>query len=244
MEELISQLSASACDPHAESPYSYPACRAPLPIGLQIAELQKFWPLNPQPALRYMREMYGKKSRMLRGLAEGPFAVVRPGAISNTYNGALSAVMSALHRSREGRILNHWGGSVHRINLGADTAHAFAAIESQQKDSDILIVPAQLGLLRAGISLEMILNGDYHLHGSEFMLDPLAGLCAILTHSHRFAREEDLGMDFAGAICDPSGNGAWDHVPSVKFVGNCLVLSTGHLGQTDESFGISTGFTV
>ena len=127
--------------------------RNPIEISTQIDILRSRWPsLNPDPALRYMREIY--QTLQLPDWVEGPFALIRPGFFSNIYGEELEEVLKAMAKSSDD-FRNYRKGQLgpKYLRQSERTLSKLRTLMERQPGSDILISVAQFGIRHHGRSV-------------------------------------------------------------------------------------------
>jgi hypothetical protein len=113
--------------------------------------------------------------------------------------------------------------------------------EFERKQSgDILIIPAQLGMLHRGKSIrrarETFANNEYGL-GSF-------AVCSIaLTHPEHFVQSDELDTDCAGDEFSPGGDGTFSEAPNLLF-DDKFSFNTRNVSEVRRHFGSASGFIV
>lgn len=176
----------------------------PVAITDQVDVLRSIWPsLNPDPALRFMREVYPRLKFPGQERAEGPYALICPGFFSDQYGEEVAEVLRAL---AEGRI-NGWNdfeGTFDLKNLrqGGFPHALLRALAEQQPESDILICATNPGVLFPEIvrthfdgpmhgALELVADGDCIMGAKEFGT-------VLLTNPNRLQRYRRICINCLG----------------------------------------------
>lgn len=196
----------------------------------QVDILRSYWPqLNPDPALRYIRDVYEK--RKLPEWVEGLFVYIRSGFFSNRCDEELVEVLHAVTKSLGGKFYNFLS-SEDQIDLQHPYARYLRQSKphrarlrislNRQKKSDLLIIPAQFGIRYKGRSVEEVSES---LLRDEDGIGVKDGATMLLTHPNRLQCNEDLSVDLLGDEVSPRGKcGPFSHVPFFSFCPNRNML--------------------
>lgn len=223
------------------SDYGYSKYKFPKSLNKQIRLLKKFFPsLGNNPTV-------GKFEGFLPNVFEGWFAIpniwrsepVLPGS----YHEQVIGLFELLKKSRgELRFLNY-------NSLGEKNAmfslkeldyskNALQELSKDQKDPDILVIPAQFGLQHKGRSLRRAY--EVMLDKGQFPLGLFAGGVMLLTHPGRLQDIEDLEVACAGdEFYDPNLK---DLVFSFRFNNGGILLSLQWTGIVCVYSGSISGF--
>jgi hypothetical protein len=134
--------------------------------------------------------------------AEGWFAIPRWEKIAPTYNEAVQKVIDLIKWNRNGNLLgfreNQLGPEY--LRQSQRSIKAFQKLGNRQKGYDILVVPAQSGILHRGQSVR---EARKSFTANEFGLGVFAVGIILLTHSKRFKEYSylyyyNLGIECAG----------------------------------------------
>jgi len=145
--------------------------------------------------------------------AEGWFAIPRWEIIGNTYGEAVDKVLTKTREIHDGKFFNFRdseGGTKITLPFDPDrlrrhplTAEMLQRLGDQQKGYDILVVPAQLGLLHSGRSIQ---QAHKSFAANEFGLGTFEAGIILLTHPERLSHR-GLWVDCAGdefSHCGPA----------------------------------------
>lgn len=214
----------------------------PVEITDQVDILRSHWPsLNPGAALHYYRKVY--PTIQYPRWVEGPFALIRPGFFSDKYGEELEEVLKAIKKDRNGKFYNWREGQTgpQYLRQTAKAARAFQKLGDEQKDHDILVVPAQFGLRHRGRSVR---RARAIMNSSEFGLGAFAVGIMILTHPERLKHFDDLWIDCAGDEYSPAADGVFSNAPvfSLGFGFGRVSFFADWVGSTDECYGSASGF--
>ncbi|MFA4998812.1 MAG: hypothetical protein WC514_02220 [Candidatus Paceibacterota bacterium] len=239
----IRELSVSNqfADEEVRSSYSYlSGYKKPVPLEGQIDILRSYWPkLNPDPAIRYMSEMYPKLQ--LPGWIEGPFALIRPGFFSDIYGEELEEVLEALAKARGGKFYNYRQGQLgpKYLRQSSATVAMQKCIVEQQPGSDILIVPEQFGIRHRGRSVR---RAREVFVASEFGEGAKNVGTMLITNPIRLQHYDDLWIDCAGDEYAPGADGDFSYAPCFYFsVGQVRFVTHWFVSASDD-YGSASGF--
>jgi hypothetical protein len=181
----------------------YPPNYRVRPVEAQVTELRKMFP-TLGPCMEKLAR------RPLPEGAEAWFAIPRWQALAPTYNQAVMLMVEALASRRKfsNRILDHMDAPYLRQSERTKLAEKILA--EQQPDNDFLVIAAQAGLLRRGLSAR---RARVVMAGNEFGLGAFALGCILLTHPERLSNLETLMIDCSGDEYSIRGDGAFDRVP-------------------------------
>jgi hypothetical protein len=121
----------------------------------------------------------------------------------------------------------------------AKTVKMFQKLGDEQKDHDILVVPAQFGLRHKGRSVR---RAREVFAANEFGLGAFAIGIMLLTHPERLNRHGDLWMDCAGDEFAPFADGDFSRSPVFEFIGGRLKFGTRDVSDASGSYGSVSGF--
>ncbi len=171
--------------------------------------------------------------------AEGWFAIPKWQTMAATYNEAVLAVLAMIASKRE--FYNYREGV-----LGADylrqharTAEMLQMLGDEQKDHDILVVPAQFGLRHRGRSVR---RAREVFTASEFGLGAFAVGIMLLTHPEREVEREQLHVDCAGDEYAPGAAGRFSEAPLFSFYDGRAEFNACRVDSADEHYGSASGF--
>lgn len=222
-----------------QSKYGYlSGYRKPISITDQIDILRSHWPtLNPDSALRFMREVYG--TLQFPEWIEGPFAIIRPGFFSDKYGEELEEIFKALVKDRKGKFQNYWEGQLglEYLQQTEPTLGKLAMLMEQQPGSDILITAAQFGIRHRGRSVRRACEV---LIGSEFGLGAKDNGTMILTNPIRIQHVDDLWIDCSGDRFSPEADGGFACAPCFGFSDGRLRFRVSGVAGAHDSYGSSS----
>jgi hypothetical protein len=228
------------------SSYAYPKeYKGPKSIADQIKALAAILNLDSTSALAFV-----EKLPSLPDGAEGWFAIPNLAALAKKqfskvtdpamqYCRSVQLIHEKIASSRS--FDNYREGQItpQQLRMSERTTYALNLIASDQKDGDILIIAAQLGLRHRGRSVR---RARVVFTSKEFGLDPLMVGAITLTHPERFVRWEQLHIDCAGAEFAPDGGGQFVRAPFFVFRGDGLRFGAGRVGVANDNYGSASGF--
>ena len=194
-------------DEQVSSVRNYPPTYKVRPIEAQVTELRKLF-----PALGPCLEKLGR--RPLPAGAEGWFALPRWQALAPSYNEAVEMAVAAIASRRRfsNRLVGRVGATFLRQSERSKLAEDILA--GQQPDQDILVIPAQAGMLHRGCSAR---RARVIMEVNEFALGVFATASILLTHPERISTPDTLMIDCGGDEYSFRGNHSFDRVPLFDF---------------------------
>ncbi|MHB8521881.1 MAG: hypothetical protein ACYDH9_14120 [Limisphaerales bacterium] len=171
--------------------------------------------------------------------AEGWFAIPKWQTMAATYNEALEKVLAMIASKR--KFYNYREGALgtDRLRQHARMAKMFEALAEQQKDHDILVVPAQFGLRHRGRSVR---RAREVFTSNECGLGAFAIGIVLLTHPERQIQWEQFHVDCAGDEYSPGADGRFGRAPLFGFDGGVVRFGTGWFGSASDCFGSASAF--
>ena len=148
--------------------------------------------------------------------AEGWFAIPRWEKIAPTYGEAVQKVLNLIKQTRNGAFCNYREGQLgpQHLRQSQNSAKAWEKLGREQKDYDILIVPAQFGIRHCGCSIR---RARSVMRINEFGLGAFAVAIMILTHPERLMNQDDLWIDCPGDELAPVADGNYSESPGFKW---------------------------
>jgi hypothetical protein len=210
----------------------YPPTYRVRPIEAQVTALKTLFPV-----LENCHEKLARKP-LLEG-AEAWFAIPRWQALAPTYNEAVEMVVEVLSKKRKvsNRILGKLGSTYLRQTERSKLAEKI--ISEQQGGNDILVVPAQAGILHRGCSAR---RTRVLLTGNEFGLGMFAIVCMLLTHPERLSTSDTLMIDCGGDEYSVRCDYTFDRVPLIDYDIGGIELSIFYEDRARNLWGTPTGF--
>jgi hypothetical protein len=210
----------------------YPPTYKIRPIEAQVTALRTLFPV-----LGSCHEKLARKP-LLEG-AEGWFAIPRWQALAPTYNEAVDLVIEALATKR--KVSNRIVGKLGEIYLRQSERSQLAEkiLAEQQGGNDILVVPAQAGMLHRGCSAR---RTRASLAGNEFGLGMFSIGCMLLLHPERLSTANTLMIDCGGDEYSVRGDYTFDRVPLFDYDISGIEVSIFYEDRARNLWGTPTGF--
>ncbi len=121
----------------------------------------------------------------------------------------------------------------------AKTAKMFQKLGDEQKDHDILVVPAQFGLRHKGRSVR---RAREVFAANEFGLGAFAIGIMVLTHPERLVQWEQLHVDCTGDEFSPNADGDFSHAPLFRFGDGEVGFDAGWYDLAFGGYGSASAF--
>jgi hypothetical protein len=210
----------------------YPPTYRVRPIEAQVTALKTVFPV-----LENCHEKLARKP-LLEG-ADAWFAIPRWEALAPTYNEAVEMVIGVLSSKRKvsNRVIGKLGDKFLRQCERSKLAEKILA--EQQGGNDILVVPAQAGILHRGCSAR---RTRASLAGNEFGLGMFSIGCLLLTHPERLSSADTLMIDCGGDEYSVRGDYAFDRVPLFDYDIGGIEVSIFYDDRARNLWGTPTGF--
>lgn len=147
---------------------------------------------------------------------EGWFAIPKWQTVAPTYGEAVEKVLAMIKKTRNGKFYNYREGQLgpDRLRQSAKSANVFQKLGDEQKDHDILVVPAQFGIHHRGRSVR---RAREVFASNESGLGAFAIGIMLLTHPERLHHYDDLWIDCAGDEYAPDADGGFSNAPVFFF---------------------------
>jgi hypothetical protein len=219
-------------DEEVASSRVYPPTYRVRPIEAQVTALRTLF-----PALGSCQEKLARKP-LLEG-AEAWFAIPRWEALAPTYNEAVEMLIEVLSKKRKvsNRIVGKLGEKYLRQTERSKLAEKILA--EQQGGNDILVVPAQAGMVHRGCSAR---RTRASLAGNEFGLGMFSIGCMVLTHPERMSTADTLMIDCGGDEYSVRGDYTFDRVPLFDYDIGGIEVSIFYEDRARNLWGTPTGF--
>ena len=231
----VRELSVSNqyADEETESSYGYLSGYKPKGITEQTNILRQLF-----PGVGFADEKLAEGQ--LPPNAEGWFAIPRWEKIAPTYGEAVQKVLDLIKQTRNGAFYNYRDGQLgpQYLRQSQKSAKAFQKLGDEQKDHDILVVPAQFGLRHRGRSVR---RAREVMNANEFGLGAFAVGIMILTHPERLMNYDDLWIDCAGDEFAPDADGGFSKSPYFKFYGDIVKFDTYWVDDANGYYGSASG---
>lgn len=168
--------------------------------------------------------------------AEGWFAIPRWEKVAPTYGEAVQKVLDLIKQTRSGAFYNYREGELGPTQLrqSAKSMSIFQKLGDEQKEQDILVVPAQFGLRHRGRSVR---RAREVMNGNECGLGAFAIGIMLLTHPERLKHYDDLWIDCAGDEFAPSADGVFSRSPVFGFNGDRVEFGAFDVAYAGDGYG-------
>lgn len=224
-------------DEEVKSDYVYPKeYKGPKPIEDQIKALAKIFDLDPSQALEFAKNL----PELPKG-AEEWFAILRWKRVAKTYGEAVEKALKQIKQQHKGDFCNWREGKLGELYLRQHkgTIKKLQVLADQQKDCDILVIPAQFGRRHNGRAVRWVRE---IFMANEFGFGAFAIGCMLLTHPERLVSYHDLWIDCPGDEYAPDADGNFSDAPYFSFSVENVRLGTLYIGGEGTHYGSVTGF--
>jgi hypothetical protein len=173
--------------------------------------------------------------------AEGWFAIPKWQTVAPTYGEAVEKVLAMIKQTLGGKFHNYREGQLgpDRLRQSAKTASVFQKLSDEQKDYDILVVPAQFGIRHRGRSVR---RAREVFAGNESGLGAYAVGIMLLTHPERLQHYDDLWIDCAGDEYAPGADGRFGGAPYFRFDDGWVKFGTRYVDGARGYYGSASAF--
>lgn len=230
----IKELSVSNqfAEEEVESSYAYPKGYKVKGITEQTNILRQLF-----PGIGFADEKIAQQP--LPPNAEGWFAIPKWQTLAPTYGEAVQKVLAMIASKR--KFYNYRDGQLgaEYLRQHAKTAKMFQKLGDEQKDYDILVVPAQFGLRHRGRSVR---RAREVFQANEFGLGAFAVGIMLLTHPEREVQWEQLHIDCAGDEFAPDADGDFSRAPLFLFSDGRVKFDAFWFGYAYEYYGSASAF--
>jgi len=248
LKELIHKYSVTNqfADEEVRSNYTYPTeYKGPKPINDQIKVIAEIFGLDLSHEFEFAKTL----PELPMG-AEGWFAIPTVDAVASKYFPditdtalrycrAVELVLELIGKSR--KFCNYLDGYItpDRLRQHPRTLNALNKLSQIQKNSQILIFPAQYGKLHGGRSVR---RARECFVGDEFGLGAFAVGCMALVHPERYVRWEELDTECAGDEFAPVADGDFSRAPIFRFFGGRVWFDSGLFDSAYGGYGSVSAF--
>lgn len=169
------------------------------------------------------------------------FAIPRWQKVAKTYGEAVEKVLELIKQQHKGKFYNLREGKLGEqyLRQHARTAKKLQVLGDQQKDYDIMVVPAQFGLRHRGRSVR---RAREVFTANEFGLGAFEIGCMLLTHPERLVSYDDLWIDCAGDEYAPDADGDFSGAPCFYFYDGKVKFDTYWFAYALSNHGSASGF--
>jgi len=219
-------------DEEVQSSYAYPKGYKVKGITEQTNILRQLF-----PGIGFADEKIAEQP--LPPNAEGWFAIPKWQTLAPTYGEAVEKVLAMIASKR--KFYNYRDGQLgaEYLRQHAKTVKMFQQLGDEQKDFDILVVPAQFGLRHKGRSVR---RAREVFAANEFGLGAFAIGIMLLTHPEREIQWEQLHVDCAGDEFAPGADGGFSGAPFFDFSDGKVEFNAYWFDFADEYYGSASAF--
>lgn len=159
----------------------------------------------------------------------------------STYTEAVQIVLAKLNETRKGKFYNYRENEMSPDNLreSARKAEVMEQIAQSQKGYDLMVIPAQFGLVHRGRSVR---RARVVIGSKGFGLGAFEIGVMLLTHPERLQHYDDLYVDCAGDEFKPSDGHEFSRAPIFRFDGVGLGFGAGGVVFAGGDCGSASGF--
>jgi hypothetical protein len=231
LKKLVERFSITNqyADEEVESSYGYLSGYTPKGITEQTNRLRELF-----PGIGYANEKLAEG--VLPENAEGWFAIPRWEKVAPTYGEAVQKVLDLIKQTRNGAFYNYREGELgpNQLRQSAKAKFMFQKLGDEQKDQDILVVPAQFGIRHRGRSVR---RAREVMNANECGLGAFAIGIMLLTHPERLQHYDDLWIDCAGDEFAPRADGGFSESPYFGFLGGRVGFGTHVVDYACDRYG-------
>ena len=216
-------------DEEVKSSYGYPSGYKPKGITMQTNKLRELF-----PGIGYANEKLAEGT--LPENAEGWFAIPRWEKVAPTYGQAVQKVFDLIKKTRKVAFHNCREGELgsNQLRQSQKSTAIFQKLGDEQKEYDILVVPAQFGIRHRGRSVR---RARALMNTNECGLGAFAIGIMLLTHPQRLQRYIDLWIDCGGDEFAPGAGGDFSGSSYFEFLGGRVQFDARGVGHAYDRFG-------
>ena len=174
--------------------------------------------------------------------AEGWFAIPKWQSVAPTYAEAVQKVFELIKKTH-GKFYNYRDGQItnERLRQSTKTQGVLDQFAEAQKGYDILVIPAQFGILHRGRSVRRAL--EVMVDQGQFGLGAFAIGIMLLTHPERLDNYDDLYIDCAGdEFDDPDIVASFSRAPCFSFDVGKVRFGAYRVDHAVDDYGSASGF--
>ena len=211
LKKLVERFSITNqyADEQVKSSYGYLSGYKPKGITMQTNQLRELF-----PGIGYADEKLAEGT--LPENAEGWFAIPRWEKVAPTYGEAVQKVLDLIKQTRSGAFYNYREGQLgsSQLRQSQKSTAIFQKLGDEQKEHNILVVPAQFGIRHRGRSVR---RAREVMNANECGLGAFAIGIMLLTHPERLQHYDDLWIDCAGDEFAPIADDVFSKSPYFGF---------------------------
>ena len=230
----IRELSVSNqfADEEVQSSYAYPNGYKVKGITEQTNILRELF-----PGIGFADEKIAEQP--LPPNAEGWFAIPKWQTMAATYGEAVEKVLAMIASKRKFYSYREGKLGAEYLRQHGKTVKMIQKLGDEQKDFDILVVPAQFGLRHKGRSVR---RAREVLAANEFGLGAFAVGIMLLIHPEREVQWEQLHVDCVGDEFVPDADGDFSGAPIFYFSGGVVEFLARWFGYAYGGYGSASAF--
>ena len=160
----------------------------------------------------------------------------------STYAEAVQIVLAKLNETRKGKFYNYRENEMGPDSLreSARKAEVMEQIAQSQKGYDLLVIPAQFGIVHRGRSVR---RARVVIGSKGFGIGAFEVGIMLLTHPERLQNYDDLWIDCAGDEFKPSDEHEFSFAPFFNFFdGDWLSFGASKVDIAHDNYGSASGF--
>jgi len=227
----------------------YSGYKRPISIPNQVKILQGLIPGLGEVNQEYLAKIKRGEIRLPK-FAEGWFVIPNwqkhSEIFGKTYASAVQKVLDLLRRSRNDLFCNYRDGIIDdkHFRQTAESKQFFAKLIEEQENPDVLIVPAQFGIVHRGKSVRRVRVIFVNNKSGEFGLGAFHVGMMLLTHPDRLKHYYDLFVDCAGDEFSLNGDKYFVNAPFFIYEDGELGFDASGVNSYDDDYGSASVFPV
>jgi hypothetical protein len=156
--------------------------------------------------------------------------------IASTYGESVQKVLDLIKQTRNGAFYNYREGELgsNQLRQSAKALDIWKKLGDDQKDQDILVVPAQFGLRHRGRSVR---RARAVMNANECGLGAFVIGIMLLTHPERLKHYDELWIECAGDEFAPYADGAFSRSPCFRVSDDGVRFGAGDVAYADGHYG-------
>ena len=245
LKKLVERFSITNqyADEEVESSYGYRSGYKPIDrdssfkevlqdLNRQAEIISKLFSVKPTFDVEWARKAW---ENLPEG-AEKLFLIPRWEKVAPTYGQACEKVLDLIKQTRNGAFYNYREGQLgpNQLRQSTKAKSVFQKLGDEQKDQDILVVPAQFGIRHRGRSVR---RAREVMNANECGLGAFAIGIMLLTHPERLKHYDDLWIDCAGDEFAPRADGGFSRSPYFRFDDDEVGFDTDFVDSAHSHFG-------
>lgn len=226
-------------DEEVESKYGYLSGYAPKSLAEQVKRIIELY-----PQLKDSKVVDpGELPKGAEGWFAAPNIWKENSLLTGTYNDSLRRVLEMIKTDRNGKFHNYREGQIgpDRLRQTTRAKAVFEKLSEEQGHPDILVIPAQFGIMHRGRSVRRA--REVVMDQNQFGLGAFVTGIMLLTHPDRLKHYDDLWIDCAGdEYDDPVSGDRFGHAPFFEFRVGEVRFDAVWTDDVGDGYGSSSGF--